>query len=136
VITWDPYNRVEAVEFAREPSSLVPRTDDAYTSGHSRQESLLGPALQSAPAVALRDVTVLYGARPALSNVTASIPCGATGLLGPNGAGKSTRILALLGLVKSNSGRIEVLGTDIFVQVTAGSATGNGAPWTHRTADV
>ena len=33
-------------------------------------------------------------------------------LLGPNGAGKSTTISALLGLVRPQEGRVEVLGSD------------------------
>ena len=35
------------------------------------------------------------------------------GLLGPNGAGKTTLISALAGLVRLNSGRIEVMGCDV-----------------------
>ena len=43
-------------------------------------------------------VTVRYGERLALDDVTTAIPCGvATAILGPNGAGKSTFLRALLG---------------------------------------
>jgi ABC-2 type transport system ATP-binding protein len=66
-----------------------------------------------APAVLLHDVSVTYGAHRALSNVTATFPRGATGLLGSNGAGKSTLILAILGLVKLDRGRVEVLELDV-----------------------
>jgi ABC-2 type transport system ATP-binding protein len=68
---------------------------------------------QRAPAVTLRDVSVRYGSRVALSHVTVAFPPGATGLLGPNGAGKSTLILAILGLVAPDGGRIEVLDLDV-----------------------
>jgi ABC-2 type transport system ATP-binding protein len=34
------------------------------------------------------------------------------GFLGPNGAGKSTTIRVLLGLLRADSGRVEVLGGD------------------------
>ena len=70
-------------------------------------------ASQPAPAVALHEVSVVYGARRALSNVTATFPRGATGLLGSNGAGKSTLILAVLGLIGVEDGRIEVFGLDV-----------------------
>jgi len=66
-----------------------------------------------APVVTLRDVSVRYGSHVALSHVTVAFPRGATGLLGPNGAGKSTLILAILGLVAPDAGRIEVLGLDV-----------------------
>ena len=41
-------------------------------------------------------------------------------LLGPNGAGKSTTISALLGLVRPQEGRVEVLGSDPRQSVAAG----------------
>ena len=44
-------------------------------------------------------------------NVSLEIPKGTiTGLIGKNGAGKSTTIKAILGLIKADSGTIEVLG--------------------------
>ncbi|HUK32424.1 MAG TPA: ABC transporter ATP-binding protein, partial [Vicinamibacterales bacterium] len=55
-------------------------------------------------------MSVSYGARQALSHVTATFPRGATGLLGANGAGKSTLIRAILGLITPYEGRIDVLG--------------------------
>jgi ABC-2 type transport system ATP-binding protein len=68
----------------------------------------------SVPAVALCDVSVSYGSRVALSNVTVTFPRGATGLLGANGAGKSSLLLAILGLVNVKARRIEVLGLDVM----------------------
>ncbi|MGE3706329.1 MAG: ATP-binding cassette domain-containing protein [Vicinamibacterales bacterium] len=65
------------------------------------------------PAVLLEGVTVRYGRRQALTDVTAAFPVGATGLLGPNGAGKSTLLRALLGLIVPDAGRMEVLGLDV-----------------------
>ena len=50
----------------------------------------------------------------ALNNFNINIPKGSIfGLLGPNGAGKSTFINILGGLVKKNSGNIEICGIDI-----------------------
>lgn len=63
--------------------------------------------------VSLEDVTVAYGAQPALRQVTTEFPSGAVGLLGPNGAGKSTLIKALLGFLQPERGRMRVLGFDV-----------------------
>ena len=68
---------------------------------------------EPAPVVTLQGVTVSYGAKPALNDVTASFAAGSVGLLGPNGAGKSTMIKSLLGLVVPNRGRMHVLGLDV-----------------------
>jgi ABC-2 type transport system ATP-binding protein len=47
----------------------------------------------------------------ALSDVSFSVHSGEIcGFLGPNGAGKTTTIKALLGLIKVDSGRLEILG--------------------------
>jgi ABC-2 type transport system ATP-binding protein len=67
----------------------------------------------SAAIVALDRVTVVYGTRTALHDVTTTVGAGAVGLLGPNGAGKSTMIKSLLGFVVPSSGRMHVLGLDV-----------------------
>jgi ABC-2 type transport system ATP-binding protein len=67
----------------------------------------------SGPVVALDGVTVLYGPRAALQDVTTVFGGGAIGLLGPNGAGKSTMIKALLGFIAPDRGRMLVLGLDV-----------------------
>jgi ABC-2 type transport system ATP-binding protein len=63
--------------------------------------------------VVLEHVTVNYGTREALRDVSVAFPAGAVGLLGPNGAGKSTLIKALLGLLRPASGAMHVLGHDV-----------------------
>ena len=63
--------------------------------------------------VELQRVTVRYGARTALRDVSAVFPAGAVGLLGPNGAGKSTMLRALLGFVPPTEGELTVLGLDV-----------------------
>ena len=56
-------------------------------------------------------VSITYGRRRILSDVSFSIPQGKfVGVLGPNGAGKSTLMRAVLGLVPPTGGRIGVLG--------------------------
>jgi len=50
-------------------------------------------------ALSCQNVTVEYGARPALSGVDLAIPSGEwLGLIGPNGAGKSTLLRSIAGL--------------------------------------
>jgi ABC-2 type transport system ATP-binding protein len=68
---------------------------------------------ETAPVVALDNVSVVYGRNAALRGVTTAFTGGAVGLLGPNGAGKSTMIKALLGFVIPTSGQMRVLGLDV-----------------------
>jgi len=68
---------------------------------------------ETAPVVALDNVSVVYGRNAALRGVTTTFTSGAVGLLGPNGAGKSTMIKALLGFVTPTSGQMRVLGLDV-----------------------
>ncbi len=52
--------------------------------------------------------------KPAVDNLGFAVAAGDIfGLLGPNGAGKSTTIMALCGLLKIDSGEIEVFGLDV-----------------------
>jgi ABC-2 type transport system ATP-binding protein len=71
------------------------------------------------PVVELQHVSVRYGNRTALQNVSAVFPTGAVGLLGPNGAGKSTMLRALLGFVVPTQGTLTVLGLDVAVSPLA-----------------
>lgn len=67
---------------------------------------------------AARDLHKAYGSVRALDGVTVEIVGGATGLLGANGAGKSTLLKAILGLVRPDSGSLEVLGVDVDADPT------------------
>jgi manganese/iron transport system ATP-binding protein len=63
-------------------------------------------------AVACESLSVSYGQRIVLTDVTLAVPYGgALALIGPNGAGKSTLIKAVLGLVETG-GLMRVLGRD------------------------
>jgi ABC-2 type transport system ATP-binding protein len=53
-----------------------------------------------------------FGQVLALSDVTFELQQGVTGLLGANGAGKTTLISLLLGALRPDAGKLEVLGMD------------------------
>jgi branched-chain amino acid transport system permease protein len=66
------------------------------------------------PVLRATDVSVRFGGLQALRGV--SIDVGANrivGLIGPNGAGKTTLFNAVSGLLRPDSGRVELLGEDI-----------------------
>lgn len=58
----------------------------------------------------IHDLTAGYGGTLALNGVTLRVGAGITGLLGPNGAGKTTLIRVLLGLLRADSGSVQVNG--------------------------
>ena len=66
------------------------------------------------PAIEVRHLTVSYGARPALLDVSVSIEQDQlVGVIGPNGSGKSTFIKAILGFVKPDVGEVLIAGEDV-----------------------
>jgi ABC-2 type transport system ATP-binding protein len=65
------------------------------------------------PVIELQGLSVRFGKRDILKDLTCSLRGRAIGLLGPNGAGKSTLINTLLGFYKPSSGSGRVLGSDI-----------------------
>lgn len=59
-------------------------------------------------------LSVSYDKKRVLSNIYLKLPVGKViGLIGPNGAGKSTLFKAVLGLIESNSGSIEIFGEPV-----------------------
>ncbi|MDP2898673.1 MAG: ABC transporter ATP-binding protein [bacterium] len=66
--------------------------------------------------IEIEGLTVQYGARVALDDVSFSVKGPAVGLLGPNGAGKTTLIRGLLGFLKPARGRGTVLGNSIVAE--------------------
>jgi len=68
----------------------------------------------SVNAITLTEVSKNFGSLQALNKVSLAVRQGEFfGLLGPNGAGKSTLINALAGLLRVNSGNLEILGYDV-----------------------
>src|SRR5215211_1042938 len=69
------------------------------------------PLVAGGSDVALERVSVGYGQRPALTDVSLIVRRGSLlAVIGPNGAGKSTLLKLIAGLLKPWSGRITVLG--------------------------
>ena len=66
-------------------------------------------------AVSIHAVSKSFGSLKAINQVSLDIAEGEFfGLLGPNGAGKTTLISCLAGLAKPDSGKIAILGSDVF----------------------
>lgn len=62
----------------------------------------------------IKNLTVSYGAKPALSFVNLNITNGKmVGVLGPNGSGKSTMLKAALKLIPSDSGIAQINGVEL-----------------------
>lgn len=62
----------------------------------------------------VRNLSVLYGAVPAITEVSLEVTGGSiVSLIGANGAGKSTLIKAITGLVKARSGEVSYGGTPL-----------------------
>jgi ABC-2 type transport system ATP-binding protein len=74
------------------------------------------PAFVDGATVQATGVSVWFGQKVALSELSCSFGPGVTGLLGPNGAGKTTLMRALTGLLPVNQGSIAVLGADPRVE--------------------
>ena len=72
----------------------------------------------SAPLVRLEGISKRFGdAPPAVDNVSCVIAGGGiTGLVGPDGAGKTTLLRLILGLLRSDSGTMDVCGLDPVTQ--------------------
>ena len=68
----------------------------------------------SVPAIRITALTKRYDDLQALAGIDLSVGQGEFfGLLGPNGAGKTTLISALAGLVRADTGTLEVMGHDV-----------------------
>lgn len=69
------------------------------------------PGIDPLSPLAVRGMTVSYGASPALFSLDATFPPAAmSAIVGPNGAGKSTLLKAALGLIPRVSGEVRVFG--------------------------
>jgi ABC-2 type transport system ATP-binding protein len=63
------------------------------------------------PAIVIRELRKVYGSKAAVDGLSLTVPRGSFyGFLGPNGAGKTTTIRMLMGLIRPDSGSIQMLG--------------------------
>lgn len=67
----------------------------------------------NSPTLKAEGLSVAYGRKLALRDISFELPNGLHGLLGPNGAGKSTLFAALVGMVSPSAGQI-TLGEDLL----------------------
>lgn len=66
------------------------------------------------PAIAVRNLSLSYGKRKVLQDVSFSVQQGEFFIIiGPNGSGKSTLVKAISGTVRTESGCIEILGRSV-----------------------
>jgi len=64
--------------------------------------------------ISLKNVSISFGDLQVLKNVSAQFPTGeTTAILGRSGAGKSVILKLLVGLLKADSGEVDVLGTEL-----------------------
>jgi ABC-2 type transport system ATP-binding protein len=70
------------------------------------------PAFVPHPTVEVAGVSIWFGPKVAVTELSCSFGPGVTGLLGPNGAGKTTVMRAICGLLPTDRGGIRVLGRD------------------------
>ena len=81
---------------------------------HAPEPRVASRADHDEAALAVRELTVSYGERPAVFSIDASFPRGSmTAIVGPNGAGKSTLLKAILGIVPALSGKVSIFGRDL-----------------------
>ena len=79
--------------------------------------SAVSTQLGSLPPLQIENLTVAYGDKAVLRDVTISMPPGKlTAIIGPNGAGKSTLIKSVLDIVPTASGAVRVFGRPLRTQ--------------------
>ncbi|MDB1088170.1 ABC transporter ATP-binding protein [Streptomyces sp. ACA25] len=73
-------------------------------------ETPVGPV-----AVRVRGLWKSFGDQVAVSGIDLDLPAGRfIGLVGPNGAGKTTTLSMITGLLRPDSGRVEIVGRDVW----------------------
>lgn len=119
-------------------SIAAARNGPVETAARRRSERPTGQSAgdDGEPALRFADVSHRYGGHVALDHLDLEVARGETlALLGPNGAGKSTAIALVLGLLRVQTGRVQVMGTTPHRAVAAGrvgamlqAGTGGGLP--------
>lgn len=92
------------------------RMSDVWLHNPEPEGAVPSPPLASCGRIELKSVSFSYknSDRPALANLTMSIPLGSkVGIVGPSGSGKSTIVGLLMGFHEPNSGSISINGTPL-----------------------
>lgn len=77
----------------------------------TEQGQILRDEAHAVAALSIREMTVSYGAKPAVFSVDAAFPAASmTAIVGPNGAGKSSLLKAVLEVAPRLSGSVSVFG--------------------------
>lgn len=64
--------------------------------------------------LSVNDVVKRFGQKEVLKKISFTVKEGDTvGYLGPNGSGKTTTLMSIVGLMKCDSGQIQILGSDV-----------------------
>jgi ABC-2 type transport system ATP-binding protein len=85
---------------------------DPFAAPPAPESLALDPAFVVDATVEIANVSVWFGPKVALSELSCSFGPGVTGLLGPNGAGKTTLMRAMTGMVGVNQGAVRIEGRD------------------------
>jgi ABC-2 type transport system ATP-binding protein len=85
---------------------------DPFAQPPAPESLALDPAFVVDATVEIANVSVWFGPKVALSELSCSFGPGVTGLLGPNGAGKTTLMRAMTGMVGVNQGAVRIEGRD------------------------
>jgi ABC-2 type transport system ATP-binding protein len=99
----------------RTPSRFMTTASTLASSPYDLSEIVDTPP----PIAVVKELTVRYGSRTVLGNLSLTIPAGCTGLLGPNGAGKTTLIKTLMGFLTPASGEARLLDLNVATDALA-----------------
>ncbi|MEU1782999.1 MULTISPECIES: ABC transporter ATP-binding protein [Streptomyces] len=79
------------------------------------REATNGTGTTGIPAVRVEGLWKRFGEQVAVAGIDLEIPAGRfVGLVGPNGAGKTTTLSMVTGLLRPDSGRVEIGGADVW----------------------
>ncbi|OEU88658.1 ABC transporter ATP-binding protein [Streptomyces abyssalis] len=82
---------------------------------HDPQQQLDATDRRNAAAVRVRGLRKQFGGQVAVDGIDLDVPSGRfVGLVGPNGAGKTTTLSMITGLLRPDSGTVEVAGRDVW----------------------